>query len=288
MSASLGQTPTRSGALTEAAQRIDRREARELLQHACRISHAGLIAGGEVRLNPEEADAYADLVARRVAGEPLAYLLGSAWFGGREFAVTPDVLIPRPDTEVLVEQGMAVIAGVASPRIVDLGTGSGIVAVSLALARPDAEVWAVDLSPSALAVAQGNAVRHGAKVHFLQGDWFAPLAGERFDLIVSNPPYVAVGDPHLGRDGLSFEPSLALTDGVPGGDGMACVVHLVSQAAAHLCPGGVLRIEHGYDQAVKTRTLLCHAGFVDVASWCDPAGIERVSGGTLAPNRLAS
>ena len=288
MSVSPSLTPTRSAALADAAHRIGRREARELLQHICRISHADLIAGGDMRLSTGEADAYADLVARRMSGEPLAYLLGSAWFAGREFAVTPDVLIPRSDTEVLVEQGLAAIAGMASPRIVDLGTGSGIVAVSLALARPDAEVWSVDLSPAALAVAQGNAQRHGANVRFLLGDWFAPLAGERFDLIVSNPPYVAAGDPHLERDGLPFEPALALTDGVPGGDGMACVAHLVNQAAAHLRPGGVLRIEHGYDQAVKTRTLLCDAGFVDVASWCDPAGIERVTGGTLAPNGAAS
>lgn len=288
MSPGLSLPQTRSGLLAEAAQRIGRREARELLQHVCRISHAELIAGGEVLVAPDQATAYTGLVARRAAGEPLAYLLGSAWFAGREFAVTPDVLIPRPDTEVLVEQSLAAIAGMASPRIVDLGTGSGIVAVSLALARPDADVWAVDLSPAALAVAQGNAQRHGAKVRFVLGDWFAPLAGEQFDLIVSNPPYVAAGDPHLGRDGLPFEPSMALTDGVPGGDGMACVAHLVRCGAAHLRPGGALRIEHGYDQAVKTRTLLGAAGYVDVASWRDPAGIERVTGAKLAPNEAAS
>lgn len=270
---------SRAQALADAAPQIGRREARELLLLVCACSHAELIARGDAVLAEDEAVRYADLVARCAAGEPLAYLLGSAWFAGREFAVSPAVLIPRPDTEVLVEQGLAAIAGKTAPRLVDLGTGSGIVAVTLALTRPDAEVSAVDISPAALDVARSNAARLGATVRFLAGDWFAPLAGECFDLIVSNPPYVAAGDPHLTRDGLPFEPQGALTDGVSGGDGMACIAHLVAHAAAHLTPGGVLRIEHGYDQAVKTRTLLLAAGFTEVDSWRDGAGIERVSGG---------
>ena len=270
---------SRAQALADAAPQIGRREARELLLLVCACSHAELIARGDAVLAEDEAVRYADLVARCAAGEPLAYLLGSAWFAGREFAVSPAVLIPRPDTEVLVEQGLVAIAGKTAPRLVDLGTGSGIVAVTLALTRPDAEVSAVDISPAALDVARSNAARLGATVRFLAGDWFAPLAGECFDLIVSNPPYVAAGDPHLTRDGLPFEPQGALTDGVFGGDGMACIAHLVAHAAAHLTPGGALRIEHGYDQAVKTRTLLQAAGFSEVASWRDGAGIERVSGG---------
>lgn len=270
---------SRAQALADAAPQIGRREARELLLLVCACSHAELIARGDAVLAEDEAVRYADLVARCAAGEPLAYLLGSAWFAGREFAVSPAVLIPRPDTEVLVEQGLAAIAGKTAPRLVDLGTGSGIVAVTLALTRPDAEVSAVDISPAALDVARSNAARLGATVRFLAGDWFAPLAGECFDLIVSNPPYVAAGDPHLTRDGLPFEPQGALTDGVSGGDGMACIAHLVAHAAAHLTPGGALRIEHGYDQAVKTRTLLLAAGFTEVDSWRDGAGIERVSGG---------
>ena len=270
---------SRAQALADAAPQIGRREARELLLLVCACSHAELIARGDAVLAEDEAVRYADLVARCAAGEPLAYLLGSAWFAGREFAVSPAVLIPRPDTEVLVEQGLAAIAGKTAPRLVDLGTGSGIVAVTLALTRPDAEVSAVDISPAALDVARSNAARLGATVRFLAGDWFAPLAGECFDLIVSNPPYVAAGDPHLTRDGLPFEPQGALSDGVSGGDGMACIAHLVAHAAAHLTPGGALRIEHGYDQAVKTRTLLLAAGFTEVDSWRDDAGIERVSGG---------
>ena len=272
-------TATRAQALAGAAARIGRREARELLLQVCGCTHAELIARDDALLTAAEHTAYADCVDRRAAGEPLAYLLGSAWFAGREFAVTPAVLIPRPDTEVLVEQGLAAIAGKVAPRVVDLGTGSGIVAVTLALARPDAEVSAVDISSAALAVAHSNATRHGVGLRFLLGDWLAPLAGERFDLIVSNPPYVAEGDPHLTRDGLPFEPQGALTDGVAGGDGMACIAHLAAHAAACLVPGGWLCIEHGYDQAVKTRTLLQAAGFSEVASWRDGAGIERVSGG---------
>ena len=272
-------TATRAQALAEAAARIGRREARELLLQVCGCTHAELIARDDAVLTAAEHTAYADCVDRRAAGEPLAYLLGSAWFAGREFAVTPAVLIPRPDTEVLVEQGLAAIAGKVAPRVVDLGTGSGIVAVTLALARPDAEVSAVDISSAALEVARGNATRHGAGLRCLLGDWLAPLAGERFDLIVSNPPYVAEGDPHLTRDGLPFEPQGALTDGVAGGDGMACIAHLAAHAAVCLVPGGWLCIEHGYDQAVKTRTLLQAAGFSEVASWRDGAGIERVSGG---------
>ena len=272
-------TATRAQALAGAAARIGRREARELLLQVCGCTHAELIARDDAVLTAAEHTAYADCVDRRAAGEPLAYLLGSAWFAGREFAVTPAVLIPRPDTEVLVEQGLAAIAGKVTPRVVDLGTGSGIVAVTLALARPDAEVSAVDISSAALEVARGNATRHGAGLRCLLGDWLAPLAGERFDLIVSNPPYVAEGDPHLTRDGLPFEPQGALTDGVAGGDGMACIAHLAAHAAVCLVPGGWLCIEHGYDQTVKTRTLLQAAGFSEVASWRDGAGIERVSGG---------
>ena len=216
---------------------------------------------------------------RREAGEPLAYLLGSAYFCGLEFAVSKAVLIPRPDTEVLVEQAKLRAQALSAPRIVDLGTGSGIVAIMLAKLCPTAVLTAVDLSRSALAVARVNALRHGASVRFLEGDWFQPLRRERFDLIVANPPYVAEGDPHLANDGLPFEPRSALTDGVAGGDGMACVATLIDGARDHLLPGGWLLIEHGYDQAVKARSLMAAAGFFDVASWRDESSIERVSGG---------
>jgi len=263
----------------QAGSRIDRQEARQLLQYAAGCSHADLIAHSERELADAQIAQYAALVARRAAGEPLAYLLGSAFFCGFEFAVSPAVLIPRPDTEVLVEQASTRARLLSAPRIVDLGTGSGIVAVVLALRFPKAAVTAVDLSSAALAVARANAQRHGAPVRFVEGDWYRPLGSERYDLIVSNPPYVADGDPHLAHDGLPFEPQVALTDGVAGGDGVACIDAVVAGARDHLLPGGWLLIEHGYDQAVKVRESMAAAGFLEVDSWRDEASIERVSGG---------
>lgn len=265
----------------QACARIERNDARELLQYVGHFAHADLIAHAERELPAEQAAQYAALVARRAAGEPLAYLLGSAFFAGREFAVSPAVLIPRGDTEVLVNEASRRARAWRAPRIVDLGTGSGIVAITLALRLPAAALSAVDLSPEALGVARANAQRHGADVRFLAGDWYGPLTGERFELIVANPPYVAAGDPHLARDGLPFEPQTALTDGVAGGDGMACIAAIVAGARDHLAPDGWLLIEHGYDQAVKVRESMAAAGLCEVASWRDESAIERVSGGRL-------
>ncbi len=262
-----------------ASQRIDRLDARLLLEHVCGCRHADLIAHPERLLSAAQAAEFEALVARRESGEPLAYLVGSAWFGDLEFRVTPAVLIPRPDTEVLVELAVEWAKAFAAPRIVDLGTGSGIVAISLARRCPDAQVTATDVSAAVLDVARANAIRHGAAVHFVEGDWFAPLGDERFDVVVSNPPYVVEGDPHLQLNGLPFEPRGALTDGIAGGDGLACIRRIVAAAPAHLRAGGWLLMEHGYDQAVEVRGLLLAAGFIDVASWRDDAGIERVSGG---------
>jgi release factor glutamine methyltransferase len=270
-----------------ASLRIERLDARLLLTHVCACSHADLIASPERLLSAAQGQRLEQLLARREAGEPLAYLLGSAFFYDLEFEVSPAVLIPRDDTRVLVEQGKAWVQrreqqpAQAAPRIVDLGTGSGIVAIMLARLCPTAMLTAVDLSPDALAVAQRNAQRHAACIRFVQGDWWAPLGDERFDLIVSNPPYVVAQDPHLQLNGLPFEPSLALTDGVAGGDGLACIRTIIDGAPGHLLPQGGVLIEHGYDQAVQVRDLLSAAGFSGVASWPDDAGIERVSGGFL-------
>ena len=262
-----------------AARHIDRQEARRLLEHVSGCTHADLIADPARPMSETQAVRFDRLVARRVAGEPLAYLLGTAWFAGLEFVVTPDVLIPRPESEVLVDRGVDSVKGCSAPRIVDLGTGSGIIAILLAKRLPGALVTATDLSPGALAVARTNAERHAAPLRFLQGDWLSPLAGERFDLIVANPPYIAVGDPHLGQNGLPCEPPGALSDGEPGGDGTACLRKIVAGAGGHLSRGGWLLMEHGYDQAVKVRAMLAAAGFSGVLSWRDEAGIERVSGG---------
>lgn len=268
-------------ALAFARQRIDRLDARLLLQYATGCSHADLLARPEMPVIGPAGEQFVAWVERRAAGEPLAYLVGEAEFRGRIFQVSPAVLIPRPETEVLIELALEVLAGRAAADVVDLGTGSGIVAVSLALECPVATVSAVDLSPGALAVARNNAGRLGAKVDFHEGDWFAPLAGRRFDLIVSNPPYVAEGDPHLELNGLPHEPRLALTDQEAGGNGLACIRRIVADAAAHLNPGGWLLFEHGYDQGEASRNLLAAAGFKEAFTHPDLAGIARVSGAHL-------
>ena len=268
-------------ALALARGRIDRLDARLLLQYATGCSHADLLARPETPVIPAAFAQFADWLARRAAGEPLAYLVGETEFRGRVFQVSPAVLIPRPEAEVLIELALARLAGQTAPSVVDLGTGSGIVAISLALEYPAASVVAVDLSPGALAVARNNAGRLGAKVDFHEGDWLAPLAGRRFDLIVSNPPYIAEGDPHLALNGLPHEPRLALTDQQSGGNGLACIQRIVGDAATHLTPGGWLLFEHGYDQGEASRNLLAAAGFKDVFTHPDLAGIARVSGGHL-------
>jgi release factor glutamine methyltransferase len=265
-----------------ASGRIDRLDARLLLEHVCTCTHAELIAHPERETSAAQAAQFEALLARRETGEPLAYLVGSACFYGLEFSVSPAVLIPRPDTEVLVEQALKRAQKLPAARIVDLGTGSGIVAILLARLCPQAAVTAVDVSAAALAVARANAARHGVQIRFLEGDWYAPLADACFDLIVANPPYVADGDPHLQQNGLPFEPQCALSDGVSGGDGLACIRILIEGARRHLLPGGWLLIEHGYDQAVEVTALMRAAGFADVGSWCDSAAIERVSGGCLS------
>lgn len=268
-------------ALAFARQHIDRLDARLLLQYATGCTHADLLARPETPVMAPAFTQFAEWVERRAVGEPLAYLVGEAEFRGRVFQVSPDVLIPRPETEVLIDLALEKLAGRTSPSVVDLGAGSGIVAISLALECPDATVSAVDLSPGALAVARNNAGRLRAPVAFREGDWFAPLAGQRFDVIVSNPPYVAEGDPHLERDGLPHEPRMALSDQEPGGNGLACIRRIVAAAADHLNPGGWLLFEHGYDQGAASRNLLAEAGFKAPFTHPDLAGIDRVSGAQL-------
>ena len=262
-------------ALTAARAKIDRLDARLLLQYATGCTHTDLLARPETPLIAPAYAQFAEWVDRRAAGEPLAYLVGEAEFRGRVFQVSPAVLIPRPETEVLIELALEKLSGVASPTAVDLGTGSGIVAISLALESPAAKIAAVDISEDAIFVARNNAGRLGARVDFFQGDWLAPLAGKRFDLIVSNPPYVAHGDPHLVLNGLPFEPQMALTDGA---DGLDCIRRIVADAPAHLNPGGWLLFEHGYDQGEASRNLLTAAGFKAAFTFPDLAGIDRVSG----------
>ena len=265
-----------AGALGWAKQRIDLMEARVLLRHVLQCPASRLIAWPETTLESADWARYRELVERRVAGEPVAYLTGEREFYGREFMVTPAVLIPRPDTELLVELAVAHVSGMQRARLLDLGTGSGALAVTLALELEGADVTAIDRSREALWVAMANAARLGASVSFVQSDWFAGLGEERFQLIVANPPYIASADAHLEEGDLRFEPRTALAAGPAGLDDLA---EIVARAPAHLEAEGWLFLEHGYDQASAVRGLLADACFAAIASWKDLAGIERVSGG---------
>ncbi len=251
---------------------IEPLEARILLAHALDCSRVQLVIRAKDELTPEQEAAACALFERRRRGEPIAYLTGEREFFGLSFAVTPDVLIPRHETELLVELAMERLPRGANA--LDLGTGSGAIAIALAHARADAHLTATDASEAALAVARRNAAQNGVRVTFLQSDWYQNVAG-RFDLVVSNPPYIAAGDPHLSQGDLRFEPASALTDDA---DGLTDLGAIIQGAPAHLAPGGWLLMEHGHDQAAAVRALLDAAGWQQVGSWRDLAGIERVTG----------
>lgn len=262
-------------ALAQARTQIEPAEAKLLLRHVLAASAAELAAHPERELTESQSSRYASLVRRRGAGEPIAYLVGVREFYGREFKVSPAVLIPRPETELLVETAIAKVSRGGTPRILDLGAGSGCVAITLAL-ELGCEVTAVDVSAEALAVARDNAARLGARVNFIESDWFASVDGE-FDVIVGNPPYVAEGDPHLAEGDLRFEPMAALASG---SDGLSAIRRILGDAKQHLVPGGWLLLEHGYDQSEAMRQLLVQAGFQSIEQYRDLAGIVRISGGS--------
>jgi release factor glutamine methyltransferase len=256
-------------------------EARALLAHVLAVPRERLIARPQTEVDAAQRARFDTLAARRRAGEPLAYLLGAREFYGRMLHVTPAVLIPRPETELLIDLTLNALRDVARPRVLDLGTGSGCIAVTLALERPDARVVAVDRSEDALAVARANAQALGARVEFRRGEWYAALTGvaSSFDAIVANPPYVARDDPHLAQGDVRFEPRAALTDEA---DGLTCLRAVIAGAGAFLSPGGWLAVEHGYDQASAVRRLMLEHGMQAVASHADMAGIERVTAGRKA------
>lgn len=253
---------------------IEPREARLLLAAVCRMPVASVLAHPERELTAEETDRFSALAARRRGGEPIAYLLGRREFYGLELSVSPAVLIPRPETELLVELAIAW----HPRRVLDLGTGCGAIALAIKHALPEAQVLAVDSSVAALEIARSNALLHGLEVEFRHGHWFDPVAGRRFDLIVSNPPYVAEGDPHLSQGDLRFEPRAAL---VAGREGLEAIREIAAQAASRLLPGGWLCFEHGFDQDVAVRRLLDANGFEALATWPDLAGIARASAGRV-------
>jgi release factor glutamine methyltransferase len=254
-------------------------EARLLLGRVLGKTRAWLIAHADEAAGAADAQTFAALAQRRMQGEPIAYILGEREFYGLEFAVTRAVLIPRPETELLVELALERIPESAAAQVLDLGTGSGAIAVALAKQRPHARATAVEVDYAALTVARANAKRNGVSVRFFCGDWFGALSGETFDLVVSNPPYVAAQDPHLAVGDVRFEPQRAL---VGGADGLDCIRAIVAGAGVHLRPDGWLLFEHGYDQAEACRALLEARGYRDVQTWPDLAGIPRVSGGVLA------
>lgn len=283
MPLSIQQLQVEDAARLAAALALDaasaRLEVQYLLQHVLEKPRAWLLGHPEAILEPGLHGAYTSMLQRRLQGEPLAYILGEREFYGLKLKVTPATLIPRPETELLVELALQRMPEGQPLRVLDLGTGSGAIALSIAHHRPQSAVAAVDASAAALAVARENAVRLGVRnVNFLHGEWYAPLGAQRFDLIVSNPPYVAQNDPHLKQGDLRFEPASALASGPDGLNDIRCIVQ---GAAAHLEPGGWLLLEHGYDQAAAVRALLCGAGLAEEFSACDLAGIERASGARL-------
>jgi release factor glutamine methyltransferase len=271
--------PSTATLLDAAARRIDRRDAEILLAHAWQRTRTRLLVEPGEPVPEAVQERVEALVTRRAAGEPVAYLLGRREFWGLSLEVGPAVLVPRPETELLVERALANLTAV-NVRIGDLGTGSGAIAIALAHERPRWRVCATDVSADALVIARrnGDALVNG-RVEWLQGDWYAPLCGRRFDALVSNPPYIAADDPALGGDGLRHEPRGALT---PGGDGLQALSTIVQGAPEHLLPGGWLALEHGAGQGDAVRRLLVARGFTSVTSHRDLAGHERVTEGKLA------
>lgn len=290
----MAEAPTVGTLLRGLGARIGRLDARLLIEEICGLRHADLVARPETPVTAAQVELLETLATRRERGEPLPYLIGHAEFRGLRLNVSPAVLVPRPETELLVEWVLELEPGLsrrdslrsqkksgnaALPfRVLDLGTGSGAIPLALKQARPDWQVAAADLSPAALAVARSNAERLGLRVDFYESDWYGNLPpGLKVDCIVSNPPYVADGDPHLAGDGLRYEPAMALTDFA---DGLSALRRIVAGAPAFLEVGGYLLLEHGYDQGAAVRSLL-EKDFDAVETRRDLAGIERSSGGRL-------
>ena len=255
-----------------------RRDAQVLLGFALDVSRAWLTTHTDQAADSDAAARFRSLVALRASGHPVAYLVGVKEFYGLAFRVTPDVLIPRAETEELVDAALERLPQGEISKVLDLGTGSGCIAITIARHRLAARVTAVDSSISALALARQNAVALDVAVEFLESDWFAALGGRHFDLIVANPPYVAADDPHLRRGDLRFEPRPALA---AGSDGLAELRRIVQVAPKHLRPFGWLLFEHGYDQAEACRDLLRDAGFAELVFRADIAGLPRIAGGRL-------
>jgi release factor glutamine methyltransferase len=254
---------------------LPRHEAELLLRSALGCERSYLIAHAEDPVDPSRSRLAQAWFARRRSGEPVSYITGWREFYGLKLHVSSDVLIPRPETEHLVELALARLPLDSSARVLDLGTGSGAIAVALASLRPELRITAIDVSEKALDVAHRNSREHAVEIAFVRSDWFESIGPDPFDLIVSNSPYVAAGDPHLERGDVRFEPRIAL---VGGDDGLACIHRIAAGARQYLRPGGSLLLEHGYDQAERCVALLRELGYTRVADFRDLAGLPRVSG----------
>jgi len=253
---------------------LDRLDAQLLLGHVLSRSRSWLLAHDDEHIDDAQQSQLNDLLARRANGEPLAYLVGEKEFHGLSLQVSPAVLVPRPDTETLVDWALELLPNFDTGSVLDMGTGSGAIALALKHRWPQAQVTATDASPAALAVAQDNATRLQLDIRFQLGNWWHGVEMRQFDLIVSNPPYIAEDDPHLAA--LQHEPQIALT---PGGDGLDALRHIVAGTPQHLRQGGWLLLEHGHDQAAVVTALLCDRGLEQVTTRHDLAGLARCTGG---------
>lgn len=257
---------------------LDKLETRMLIMHTLQLTRVQLITQDQYVFTEDELQKLFSLITRRIAGEPIAYLIGQREFFGLSFYVTPDVLIPRADTELLVE--LAIEHTPPNGQLLDLGTGSGAIAIAVAYHRPDIVVTAVDVSQSALNVARKNAehllTSNNTCIQFLQSDWFSQLNDKKFSCIVANPPYIVKDDIHLSQGDLRFEPIDALTDHA---NGLTDIQSIIYHAHHHLLPNAWLMIEHGYHQAAEVRDLFTQKKYANVTSWRDLAMIERVTGG---------
>lgn len=265
---------TRIAAKLGLDKREARLEARVLAAHAWQVDRAWLIAHDTDRPSAVQISALDILLTRRLTGEPIAYLIGTREFYGRPFQVTPNVLIPRPETELLVEAALERLPRDRPARILDLGTGSGCIAITLGLERPDCLVWAVDKSEDALAVARMNAQKLGAtQIQFVHSDWFDALKDQRFNLVLANPPYICIDDP-LNMNDPRFEPTSALIAGGGGLDGLSVII---STASKHLEPGGWLIVEHGWNQRESCQSMFRRSGYAEVQTLNDLANLARIT-----------